>query len=114
MQEPIQDNDNYKPHAKYYSNPSMFTQVIAQTRKCDGRTDGRPLLLYPLLLSRGDNNVNSHESFLCSHLDVYTVVSYMYPRLCLDYSQWHRSCFKALTWPHHSTKRGGCVLVVLI
>jgi hypothetical protein len=28
MQEPIQDNDNYKPHAKYYSNPSMFTQVI--------------------------------------------------------------------------------------
>jgi hypothetical protein len=23
------DNDNYKPHAKHYSNPSMFTQVIA-------------------------------------------------------------------------------------
>ena len=29
MQEPIQDIDNYKPHAKNYSNPSMFTQVIA-------------------------------------------------------------------------------------
>jgi hypothetical protein len=26
---PIQDNDNYKPHAKNYSNISMFTQVIA-------------------------------------------------------------------------------------
>jgi hypothetical protein len=23
------DNNNYKPHAKNYSNPSMFTQVIA-------------------------------------------------------------------------------------
>jgi hypothetical protein len=32
MQKPIQDNDNYKPHAKYYSNLSMFTEVIAQTR----------------------------------------------------------------------------------
>ena len=29
MYEPIQDNDNYKPHAKYYSNLSMFTEVIA-------------------------------------------------------------------------------------
>ena len=29
MLEPIQDNDNYKPHAKNYSNLSMFTQVIA-------------------------------------------------------------------------------------
>jgi hypothetical protein len=29
MQELIQDNDNYKPHAKKNSNPSMFTQVIA-------------------------------------------------------------------------------------
>ena len=29
MLEPIQDNDNYKPHAKYYSNLSMFTEVIA-------------------------------------------------------------------------------------
>ena len=26
--EPIQDNDNYKPHAKKYSNLNMFTQVI--------------------------------------------------------------------------------------
>jgi hypothetical protein len=26
MSEPIQDNDNYKPHAKNYSNPSMFAQ----------------------------------------------------------------------------------------
>jgi hypothetical protein len=29
MLEPIPDNDNYKPHAKKYSNLSMFTQVIA-------------------------------------------------------------------------------------
>ena len=29
MLEPIQDNDNYKPHAKNHSNLSMFTQVIA-------------------------------------------------------------------------------------
>ena len=29
MLEPIQDNDNYKPHAKYYSNLSMFTKVVA-------------------------------------------------------------------------------------
>ena len=29
MQEPVQDNDNYKPHAKYFSNLSMFTKVIA-------------------------------------------------------------------------------------
>ena len=29
MLDPIQDNDNYKPHAKYYSNLSMFTEVIA-------------------------------------------------------------------------------------
>ena len=29
MLEPIQDNDNYKPHAKNYSNLSMFTKVIA-------------------------------------------------------------------------------------
>ena len=29
MLEPIQDNDNYKPHAKNYSNLYMFTQVIA-------------------------------------------------------------------------------------
>jgi hypothetical protein len=29
MLEPIQDNDNYKPHAKHYSNLSMFTEVIA-------------------------------------------------------------------------------------
>ena len=29
MLEPIQDNDNYKPHAKNYSNLSMFnTEVI--------------------------------------------------------------------------------------
>jgi hypothetical protein len=28
MLEPIQDNDNYKPHAKNYSNLSMFTKVI--------------------------------------------------------------------------------------
>jgi hypothetical protein len=28
-EEPIQDNDNYKPHAKHYSNLSMFTEVIA-------------------------------------------------------------------------------------
>ena len=28
MLEPIQDNDNYKPHANYYSNLSMFTKVI--------------------------------------------------------------------------------------
>ena len=41
MKESIQDNDNYKPHVKHYSNPSMFTQIIVQTRKCDGRMDGR-------------------------------------------------------------------------
>ena len=29
MLEPIQDNDNYKPHAKNYSNLFMFTEVIA-------------------------------------------------------------------------------------
>jgi len=29
MLEPIQDNDNYKPHATHYSNPPMFTEVIA-------------------------------------------------------------------------------------
>ena len=29
MLEPIQDNDNYKPLAKHYSNLYMFTQVIA-------------------------------------------------------------------------------------
>ena len=29
MLKPVQENDNYKPHAKTYSNPSMFTQVIA-------------------------------------------------------------------------------------
>jgi hypothetical protein len=29
LKKPIQDNDNYKPHAKYYSNLSMFTQIIA-------------------------------------------------------------------------------------
>jgi hypothetical protein len=29
MLEPIQDNDNYKPHAKNYSNLSMFTKVLA-------------------------------------------------------------------------------------
>jgi hypothetical protein len=28
MLEPIQDNDNYKPHAKNYSNLSMFSKVI--------------------------------------------------------------------------------------
>ena len=28
MLEPIPDNDNYKPHAKNYSDLSMFTQVI--------------------------------------------------------------------------------------
>jgi hypothetical protein len=27
-----EDNDNYKPHAKNYSNLSMFTEVIAKTR----------------------------------------------------------------------------------
>jgi hypothetical protein len=29
MYEPIQDNDNYKPHAKNYSNLSTITEVIA-------------------------------------------------------------------------------------
>jgi hypothetical protein len=29
MLEPIQDNDNYKPHAQNYSNLIMFTEVIA-------------------------------------------------------------------------------------
>ena len=29
MIEPIQDNDHHKPHAKNYSNLSMFTKVIA-------------------------------------------------------------------------------------
>ena len=29
MLEPIQDNDNYKPHASNYSNLSMFTKIIA-------------------------------------------------------------------------------------
>jgi hypothetical protein len=29
MLEPIQDNDNYKPHVKNYSNLPMFTEVIA-------------------------------------------------------------------------------------
>ena len=28
MQEHIQDNDNYKPHANNYLNLSMFTKVI--------------------------------------------------------------------------------------
>jgi len=28
MLEPIQDNDNYKPRAKNYSNLSMFTKDI--------------------------------------------------------------------------------------
>ena len=28
MLEPIHDNDNYKPHAKNYSNLSMFTKVM--------------------------------------------------------------------------------------
>jgi hypothetical protein len=32
MYKPIQDNDDYKPHAKNYSNLSMFTEVIAETR----------------------------------------------------------------------------------
>ena len=27
--EPIQDNDNYNPHANKYSNLSMFTEAIA-------------------------------------------------------------------------------------
>ena len=29
MLEPIQNNDNYKPPVKHYSNLSMFTKVIA-------------------------------------------------------------------------------------
>jgi hypothetical protein len=29
MLEPIQDNDNYKPHAQNYSNLFMFIEVIA-------------------------------------------------------------------------------------
>jgi hypothetical protein len=29
MLEPIQENDNYKPDAKHYSNLSMFTKVVA-------------------------------------------------------------------------------------
>ena len=37
MLKPIQDNDNYKPHAINYSNLSKFTQVIVHTRKCDRR-----------------------------------------------------------------------------
>ena len=52
----MQDNDNDNPHAKNDSNPSMFTQVIVLTRKCDGQTDRQPLLLYPSPLSRGDKN----------------------------------------------------------
>jgi hypothetical protein len=28
MQELIQDNDNYKPHAKYFSNLSMFIHFV--------------------------------------------------------------------------------------
>jgi hypothetical protein len=39
MLEPIPDNDNYKPHAKNYSNLSMFTQVIRkQESVMDGQT----------------------------------------------------------------------------
>ena len=36
--EPIQDNDNYKPHAKHYSNLSMFTKLL---RKQESVTDGQ-------------------------------------------------------------------------
>jgi hypothetical protein len=42
MLEPIQDNDNYKPHANNYSNLYMFTQVIRkQESVMDGQTDGQ-------------------------------------------------------------------------
>ena len=70
MLKPIQDNDNYKPHAKQFSNLSMFTQVIAKTRKCDepGQTDRRPLLLYPSLQSRGDKHVLQLATCVFSHV----------------------------------------------
>jgi hypothetical protein len=53
--EPIQDNDNYKPHAKHYSNLSMFTKL---SRKQESVTDGQTSRYYYILstLSRGDNN----------------------------------------------------------
>jgi len=40
----IQDNDNYKPHAKQFSNLLMFTQVMRKQESVtnrDRQTDGR-------------------------------------------------------------------------
>ena len=38
---PKPDLHNINAHTKFGENPLMFTQVIIQKRKTDGRTDGR-------------------------------------------------------------------------
>ena len=57
MLEPIQDNDNYKPHAKIIQiYPCLLKLLRKQESVTDGQTDkrtarqtdGRLLLLYPL------------------------------------------------------------------
>jgi hypothetical protein len=63
MLEPIQDNDNYKPHATNYSNYTCLLKLsrkqesvtVGQTaRRQDGRTDGRYYYI-PSPLSQDDN-----------------------------------------------------------
>ena len=45
MLEPIQDNDNYKPHANIIQ---IYPCLLKLSRKQESVTDVRPLLLYPL------------------------------------------------------------------
>jgi hypothetical protein len=62
MLEPIQDNDNYKPHAKIIQiYPCLLKLLRKQESVTDGQTDkrtarqtdGRLLLLYPLTTIAG-------------------------------------------------------------
>ena len=55
MLEPIQDNDNYKPHAKIIQiYPCLLKLLCKQESVTDGQTDGRYYYI-PSPLSRGDN-----------------------------------------------------------
>jgi hypothetical protein len=54
MLEPIQDNDNYKPHAKIIQ---IYPCLLKLSCKQESVTDGRYYYI-PSSLSRGDNNTS--------------------------------------------------------
>ena len=67
MLEPIQDNDNYKPHANIIQiYPCLLKLSRKQENVTDGQTDrqtdGQPLLLYPLTAIGGGGVKNESSS----------------------------------------------------